>query len=105
MSPATVDTSLASMLQAGGFTMWVLLACSLLVWGVIFERIWSFRRLGQELGTFHLRALNALTARDKPALKRIARESSALPTARLLDLALDRLESSDERVRDRWVEA
>ena len=72
---------------------------------MIFERLWSYRRLGQHLKAFHLEALNTLLRGDLDALKRLCHQETGLPTARLMMVALERLESKDARLRKRWQEA
>jgi biopolymer transport protein ExbB len=97
--------NILGMLWSGGFVMVPLLICSLVSWVVIFERLWSYRKLGQHLKSFHLEALNALLRNDRDALKRLCDQNSDLPTSRLLITALERLNSSDPRIRSRWMEA
>ena len=97
--------NLWGLVMSGGFTMYPLVLCSLAVWGVIFERLWSFRRLGNLLRSFHLEAMNALLRNDFEALRRICRSYSNLPTARLLTVALERLSSKDARLKANWLEA
>ncbi len=93
------------MLKSGGFVMILLLVCSLLIWAVIFERLWRFKSLGEALRSFQLEASNALLRNDREALRALCRKQEQLPTARLVLTALDRLDSKDERVRSRWAEA
>jgi biopolymer transport protein ExbB len=97
--------NILSMLWSGGFVMIPLLVCSLVSWVVIFERIWSYRRLGQDLKSFHLEALNALLRNDREELKRLCDRNADLPTSRILMTALERLSSNDPRIRARWLEA
>ncbi len=85
--------------------MYPLLLCSLLSWGVIFERLWNYRRLGHTLHAFHLNAMNLLLRNDREALERLCRENKSLPTASLVSIALERLNSKDQRLRQRWQEA
>ena len=89
--------------------MWPLLICSMAIWGVIFERLLRFRKLSGELRTFHLEAMNALLREPglpgHDRLKTLCAAHPTLPTSRLILLALERLSSSDERVRSRWQEA
>lgn len=85
--------------------MYPLVICSLLVWGVIFERLWNYRRLGHDLKAFHLNALNALLRGDRDQLRRTCEQERDLPTSRLLMVALERLSSKDRRVREKWAEA
>jgi biopolymer transport protein ExbB len=93
------------LITAGGFTMYPLLLCSLAVWGVIFERFWSFRRLSGELRGFHLEAVNLLLRGDRAALNGLCHRHPTLPTARILMAGLERQGSSDPRLRARWIEA
>jgi biopolymer transport protein ExbB len=93
------------MIQSGGFAMYPLVICSVLTWVVIFERLWSYRKLGEGLRSFHMEALNALLRGDREAVKGLCNRHQALPTARLLNLALERLASKDVRVRWHWLEA
>src|SRR4051812_23852085 len=97
--------NLLGMVLSGGFVMYPLLICSLVSWVVIFERVWSYRRLGQDLKSFHLEALNALLRNDREAVKRLCDRNADLPTSRILMTAMERLTSSDPRIRSRWLEA
>lgn len=85
--------------------MYVLLVCSLVAWAVIFERLWTYRRLGAELRSFHLEAVNALLRNEWDALRALCFKHERLPTARLVLTALERLGSKDARLRIRWQEA
>lgn len=100
-----MDQNIFTMLKSGGFVMIPLLICSLLSWAVIFERIWNYRKLGHDLRAFHLEALNALLRNDREALRRLCDRNVELPTSRILITALDRLASTDSRLRSKWVEA
>ena len=102
---ATPSHSILSLITSGGFAMYPLVICSLLVWGVIFERLWNYRRLGHDLKAFHLNALNALLRGDRDQLRRTCEQERDLPTSRLLMVALERLSSKDRRVREKWAEA
>ncbi len=104
MNP-TPSHSILSLIAAGGFAMYPLVLCSLLVWGVIFERLWNYRRLGHDLKAFHLTALNSLLRGDREQLRRACEKEKDLPTSRLLLVALERLASKDVRIRQKWVEA
>lgn len=101
----TPGFSLFGLIGAGGFAMYPLVLCSLLVWGVIFERLWSYRRLSQNLKAFHLEALNFLLRGEKEGLRTLCQRQSRLPTAQLVLLALERLDAKDARVRAKWLEA
>jgi biopolymer transport protein ExbB len=105
MPSALSNQNLWSLVLSGGFTMYPLVICSLFVWGVIFERLWNYRRLGNNLRAFHLEAMNALLRKEKEALKALCHHNSDLPTARLLMVALERLGSKDARLRKNWLEA
>lgn len=85
--------------------MYPLVLCSLAVWAVIFERLWRYRKLGEGLRSFHLEALNILLRGDRPALRNLIHHNPELPTARLLQVALDRQDSKDQRIREKWLEA
>lgn len=107
---ASVESSgsaqnLWQMIHSGGTVMYILLFCSLVCWSVILERIWSYRKLGHELKSFHLEALNLLLRNDPEALKRFCDNHPGIPTARILLVGLERLSSKDERIRARWLEA
>lgn len=93
------------MITSGGFAMYPLLLCSLAVWGVIFERFWNYRKLSQELRSFHLEAVNILLRGDRAALGGLCHRHPGLPTARILMAGLERLGSRDPRLRLRWAEA
>jgi len=93
------------LLKAGGVVMLPLLICSLAVWAVIFERLWRYRRLGADLKSFHLEAINAMLRADRGTLRSLFEKYPELPTADLLKTAMDRLEAGDVRLRANWREA
>jgi biopolymer transport protein ExbB len=99
------DQNIYSLITSGGFVMVPLVLCSLLVWGVIFERLWSYWRLRDSLRAFHLEATNTLLRSDLNALRALCHRHARLPTAGLLMVALERLNSKDQRLRTRWLEA
>ncbi|MCM2322715.1 MAG: MotA/TolQ/ExbB proton channel family protein [Oligoflexia bacterium] len=103
-NPAEIE-SIWGLLRSGGFVMVPLVLCSIAVWAVIFERLWSYRKLGHELRSFHLEALNSLLTGDQEAVKGLCRRNPGLPTARLLAYALERRGAKDARLRTRWPEA
>lgn len=97
------------LIQSGGFAMYPLLACSMITWAVVFERLWQFRRLNSGLKTFHLEALNALLHRSQggnhETLRALCNRYDQVPSARLIAVALERLGAQDARLRNRWMEA
>ncbi len=103
--PNTDNHSILGMIVSGGFAMIPLVICSLLTWVVIFERIWSFRKLGEGLRSFQLEAINTLLRGDRDSLKALCGRSPDLPTSRLLMTAIERQSSNDERLRANWHEA
>jgi biopolymer transport protein ExbB len=106
MSPNPSEThNLFSLVASGGFAMYPLVICSLLVWAVIIERLWRFRKLGHGLKGFHLEAINILLRGDRNELRTLCNRNPELPTARLLLVALERQDSRDRRLKDRWAEA
>lgn len=92
-------------IASGGFVMYPLLICSLVGWGIIFERLWQYHRLRSTLRSFHLEAVNVMLRSDLDALRGLCHQNNEVPTARLLMLALERLGSRDERLRSKWQEA
>jgi biopolymer transport protein ExbB len=99
------ENSFFAMLKHGGFTMVPLVVCSLVGWAVIFERIWKYRKLNEELRAFHLEAMNALLRSELDRLKTLCRSHADLPTSVLLQTALDRIYAKDKRLQKNWVEA
>lgn len=94
--------NLWNLVVSGGFTMVPLLICSVIVWGVIFERLWSFRSLDQKLKCFHLEAVNAILTGNRAAIFQLCRQNETLPTASLLMTALERLSVPDQKLRSHW---
>lgn len=94
-----------AIIQAGGLVMVPLVLCSLIVWAVILERLWRFRKLGAGLRSFHLEASNLLLRNEVVQVKELCKQHSELPTARLLHTALERLGAKDQRLQSRWQEA
>jgi biopolymer transport protein ExbB len=97
--------SIWRMITSGGFAMYPLLLCSLAAWGVIFERLWNFRRLSEELKNFHLEAINLLLRGDRAELYGLCHRHPSLPTSRILMAGLERMGSKDARLASRWIEA
>lgn len=85
--------------------MYPLLICSVAIWAVIFERLWSYRKLGESLRSFHLEALNVCLRGDIEELRGLCERNRDLPTAKLLLVALERRSSKDARLRASWLEA
>lgn len=98
-------SGLLNLIQEGGFVMAPLLICSLTVWAIIFERAWRFKRLGQDLRSFRLEALNTLLRGDQAEIRRLCSKNERLPTSELLQFAIERLDSKDQRLRAKWQEA
>lgn len=94
-----------SLVTQGGFTMVPLVICSLVGWGVIFERAWYFKKLGSELREFHLEAMNLLLRGEIESIKTLSEKNKELPTAQLLLTAFERLQAKDTRLQKTWVEA
>lgn len=105
MSQGAGIQTLWNLVISGGFAMYPLLICSLLIWAVIFERLWNYRKLGHQLKSFHLEAINTLMAGDRESVRNLCRRNPDLPTSRLLMTGLDRLSAKDARLRSRWAEA
>jgi biopolymer transport protein ExbB len=97
--------SIGHLIAAGGFAMYPLLLCSLVTWVVIFERLWSYRKLDSGLHSFHLEALNTLLRGDRDALRALCQRNPEIPTSRLVSLALERQASKDARLRWHWADA
>lgn len=99
------DGGIFGFIRSGGFAMYPLVVCSLVGWALIFERIWHYRSLAEELRAFHLEAINALLRNERESLKSLCARHPRLPTARLMASALERISARDERLRARWPEA
>lgn len=97
--------SLWNLVQSGGWSLLLLLLCSLVAWAVILERLWSYRKLDQNIRAFHLEAVNALLTSNLDSVRGLCRRNERLPTASVLSSALERLDARDERLRNRWREA
>lgn len=91
--------------KTGGFIMIPLGVCSILVWVIVFERWLRFRKLGREMATFHLEAMNSVLRSDLRGLKNLCQRGFEVPNAQVVRVALDRRSSKDSKVRDRWEEA
>lgn len=98
--------SILDLFQAGGLVMYPLLGCSLLVWFVVFERAHSFWKLSEKNRAFHLEALNAMLRGDQAnAIRGLCATHSELPSAKMLQVALERLTSNNSKIQSRWAEA
>ena len=97
--------SIWSLVASGGFAMYPLLVCSLLSWGVILERLWSFRTLSHDLRLFHNEALHALLRGDRQTVINLCHRYPDLPSSRILAIAVERLSSKDKRIQSKWQEA
>lgn len=100
-----MNQSIWGLILAGGFTMIPLVICSLITWGVIIERFFSYNKLVKNLQVFHSEALNLLLRKDFSALKDLCQREASVPTSHLLRVALDRLNSNDLRLKNHWATA
>lgn len=89
----------------GGFIMYPLLACSLAVWVVLFERLYRFFKLRDRLHQFQYEAVNALLRKDLSQVRSLCARNEDLPTSKCLVTALDRLEAKDNETRSQWPSA
>src|SRR5687768_10201824 len=89
---------------SGGFFLFPLLICSLVTWIVIFERVFRFRKIQNELKDFHDRASRLLLKGDLKQLSSVCGLNRAVPTARLMEHALDRFESKETLLQNYWRE-
>ena len=85
--------------------MYPLLICSAVVWIIIFERAWQYRKLQTQMKSFHLESVNAILRQDLERLKTLCQKSADLPISRLMWIAVQRLESKDPVLRNKWLEA
>lgn len=97
--------NLLQLFHSGGTVMYVLLVCSVVVWTISFERFWRYRLCRKGLAGFHLEAMNVLLRDDSEALRQLCERSQGLPTAKLLLVAVTRLNAKDVNVREKWREA
>lgn len=94
-----------NLIVAGGFAMIPLLLCSIASWVVILERLWVYRRLGRDLRSFQLEAVNALLRGDRAGLRSLCQRQLQVPLAQLVLEGLEKTAAKDVRVRERWAEA
>jgi len=98
-------TDIGNTLQSGGLVMIPLILSSLILWAVIFERLWRYRKMGPELRSFQLEVMNRLLRNEVESIRVLCAQHPKVPTARIVSTALERLSSKDERLRERWYEA
>ncbi len=101
----TPNTTLWASIWAGGFAMIPLVICSVLTWLIVFERIWYYRKLPERMRAFHLEAMNSLLRGEWDSLRSLCAKNALLPTANLLQVALERLASKEPKIRANWVDA
>jgi biopolymer transport protein ExbB len=89
----------------GGGTLIPLILASILAWVVMVERAWKYRKLGQGLREFHLEAMNLLLQKELGGLAALCQKNLELPTAQIIQSALERIHSKDSRIRKSWREA
>lgn len=80
--------SLVEMIRSGGFVMIPLIAASLLIWAIIFERSIRYWKLDEKLSQFQREVIDALTQKDFKQAKWLCDRQAELPVARLLSVAL-----------------
>lgn len=85
--------------------MYPLLACSLAVWVVLFERLYRFFKLRERLQQFQYEAVNALLRKDLFQVRNLCTRHEDLPTSKCLLTALDRLEAKESETRAQWPSA
>ena len=97
--------SVIDFVQSGGFVMYPLLICSILIWTIIIERLWKFRNLSKDLKAFHVEAIQALVGEDEAAVEKLCKEHPFLPTSKVLQSALERMNSQNKTLKKKWHEA
>lgn len=92
-------------LLQGGWTLFPLLVGSIVGWTIAFERGWFYRRISKELREGQLELSNALLRQDPNYLNNTLARLSFLPTARVLQTGLKRLESTESLLREGYLQA
>ncbi len=85
--------------------MFPLLICSLAIWVVILERLWSYRKLGAGLRSFQLEAMNALLRGEWDSLRTLCAKNPEIPTAQIVMAGMERIQSKDARLVSKWASA
>ena len=98
-------TSIVDLVKSGGWVMFPLIACSLAVWVVIFERWFRLRDVQRTQEQFRNEASQLILRKDLEPLKRLCGSTRTVPLARLMELALERMGSQDEVLRTHWRQA
>lgn len=108
--------SVWGLIKTGGWTMWPLFICSVAVWGVVVERLWTLRNWREKNREFLLSFSNLWLRGDKEGARKLcdrsqvdlaelAREMIDEPPNEKILLRLERrrLEQSAEMRRFLWV--
>lgn len=85
--------------------MYPLLLCSIVTWAVIFERLYRFARLKDNLERFHWEATHAVLRGEMKNLPMLCDRFAEVPNSILLREALIRLESNDPEIKKLWRES
>jgi biopolymer transport protein ExbB len=96
------ETGMIALIKTGGWVMYPLILFSVVVWVIFLERAWAYYRVSQSMKVFGALATQALLQSDLEALKRLSAQHLATPTAALMDVALQRFQAKESRVRDTW---
>ncbi|MGE0615550.1 MAG: MotA/TolQ/ExbB proton channel family protein [Bacteriovoracia bacterium] len=91
-----------TLLKSGGFVMAPLVACSLALWWVVFERFFRMRRMREALRGFQADATQVLLTGDAQSVRALCLKAGVLPTAQLVTVAMDRLSAKDDQLRTTW---
>lgn len=93
------------MIVQGGWTIVPLVIGSVLGWAVLFERSWYYFRISKILKEFHLQVSNSLLRNEMDQVRGLLAREPEVPTAILVQTALDRLQAKEPELRKNWVSA
>ena len=97
--------TLLDWIRVGGWVVTFLIFCSVVLWGVLIERAWTYYSVSQSMREFELEAANHILKRDLNDLKRWVKEGNLGPQARVLSAGIDKLSSPDQKTRLRFHDA
>lgn len=78
---------------------------SVLIWGIVLERLGYYRRLVRRSAHFYQEVMPLLLRKQVPAVQHLCVDQQKLPLAALLLLALERLQSQDSDLKNTWLQA
>ena len=90
-------TNFQKIIELGGWVMYPLLACSLIIWALTFYKMWSFYRVKSQIERIYFDALALLNDHKSPQFQGLSQNADPIVKAPFRALFQENFKSSREK--------